>query len=143
MIDAVSLAYAAGIVDGEGTIGITELSPRKDRRSPQFRAYVAVVMTDPAVPLWMAQTFPGTVHAYAGRQPGHKGTFGWRLANRRAAEFCGLLVPYLKVKRAQAELLVHFYDEFVFRRRRGLPDGEVERRRRFVVQVRALNKRGA
>lgn len=147
MADFVSsdLAYAAGIIDGEGTIGITEYAPGGKRKSPQFRCYVSVVMTDPSVPLWLAVHFGGTTHSYGPRKVGHKGTTTWRLQNRRAAEFCRLILPFLLVKGHQAEAIVAFYDDpsFQFKQRRSLPEDEVAARRRYVTQVRALNKRGA
>jgi hypothetical protein len=142
---AVDLAYAAGIIDGEGSIGITELAPgRQRRRSPQFRPYVAVCMTDPVVPLLLADMFGGTVHTYAGRKPGQKASHHWRLGAQRAAAACEALVPYLRVKHEQAALVVAFYRDsrFQFKQRRALPDREITARREYVAKCRALNARG-
>lgn len=138
----IDLAYAAGIIDGEGTIGITEYAAgRQKRKSPQFRCYVAVAMCDFQVPYWLAANFGGTVHEYqygSGRPQAR-----WVLANRRAADFCSLIAPHLRVKRGQAEVLADFYadDRFVFKQRQSIPLEEIEARREYVTKVRALNAR--
>jgi hypothetical protein len=139
------LWYAAGIIDGEGYIGITEVAPNgKKRLSPSIKAQVAVAMADPVIPAWMAETFGGTFHSYPPRKLGQRGCTYWRIQNRKAAEFCELIAPYLKLKRVQAELVVGYYSDprFVFKQRRSIPAEEVEARREYVVMAKALNHPG-
>jgi hypothetical protein len=148
----IDLAYAAGIIDGEGTIGISELSPgglrssgRPSRKSPQFRPYVSVIMVDPGIPAWLSETFGGPVHGYEPRQPHHKPIHKWTLNNQRAVTFCRLIQPHLRLKGAQAQLVIDYYDgRFDLKRRSaGLPQEEILARRDFVTQIHALNGRGA
>lgn len=152
MQPGIDLAYAAGIIDGEGTIGITELMPNnrarsngtRVRKSPQHRIYVAVTMTDASVPMWLHATFGGNIQSLAPRQSQHKPTVRWSMSSKRAAEFCSLVMPYLKVKRLQAELAVRFFDEHLTKTytSAGVPLDEVARRRSFVSEIKLLNKRG-
>jgi hypothetical protein len=139
----IDLAYAAGIIDGEGYIGITESRPTGRRRSPQFRCLVVVQMCGPEVPVWLAENFGGTVHAYPPRQPGHKGSHRWVLQDRRAVVFCALLEPHLRVKGDQARLLGQFYADqrFNFTTRQAIPEDEVLGRREYVTTIQGLNAR--
>lgn len=153
VISDVDLAYAAGLIDGEGTIGITELAPggarpdgRCSRKSPQHRIYAAVTMTEPAAILWLHVTFGGHFQALKARRPHHKPTFRWSATSQTAAEVCDLIAPYLKVKRAQAEIAARFYRERLagnFQGSAGVPADELAARRAALAEIKSLNKRGA
>lgn len=145
------LAYAAGIIDGEGYIGITETKPnyvsgdrKRRQKSPSFICRVTVAMCDPNVPVWLTETFGGTVHSYPPRKEGTRGSHHWVVQGPTAAAFCELIHGYLKVKRQQAELLMSYYADprFVFKQRQGIPDTEIEQRREYVTTVKALNRGG-
>lgn len=151
-MDVAALAYAAGIIDGEGTIGVTELAVdyepgnrKRRRKSPQFRCYVAVVMSDPTVPMWLRSTFGGYLYTYAPRQPNHKPPTRWCLANGGATSFCIQVQPFLRLKKEQASLLIDFWHTRIApenRRALGLTDDEIARRRLTVARIHELNKRG-
>lgn len=155
IVDPLDLSYAAGLIDGEGTIGITELQPgdgkrrdgRRYRKSPQHRIYVAVTMTEEVAIGWMHLTFGGHLQRLRARQSNHKPTFRWSLASVSAAEFCEQITPYLKVKRQQAEIAARFYRERQSSRRfhssQGVPGDELALRRAAVAEIRKLNQRGA
>lgn len=157
MADFVPLdvAYAAGIIDGEGCIGVTEVGAdlewrgsvahRRRRVSPQFRAYVAVVMSVPTVPLWLRERFGGWLYTYQPRKANHKPPHRWCMSGADAVDFCRLIIPYLRLKREQAELLVAFWErrkDVVNPRSKGPSGEEIERRRSVVLQFHSLNKRG-
>jgi hypothetical protein len=146
------LAYAAGIVDGEGTIGVTEVSPshepgdrKRRRKSPSFRAYIGVVMCDPEIPTLMAELFGGTVHTYPARKVGHSPQTHWRIAGERAASACESLLPYLRLKRPQAQLVIDFMSDPRCRfahTNRGVPLADITHRRQYVIESKHLNQRG-
>lgn len=153
MAEPLELAYAAGIIDGEGTIGITELVPTEAvrrngtrvRKSPQHRIYVAVSMTDATVPMWLHATFGGNIQRVPARQAQHKPSVRWSLSSERAARFCGVVAPYLRIKRTQAELAISFYENHLrdgFHGSTGVPVDEIARRRAYVSQIKSLNQRG-
>jgi len=150
---SLDLAYAAGLIDGEGTIGISELQPndkcRKNgtrvRKSPQHRIYVAITMTDQVAIAWMQLTFGGHFQSLSPRQPQHKPTYRWSLASKAAAEFCETIAPYLKVKRQQAEIVARFYQERMahnFQGNSGVPVDELSLRRQVMAKIKILNQRG-
>lgn len=147
----IELAYAAGIIDGEGTIGITEIAPggsRSDGRpmrvSPQFRVYVSVAMTEPGAVLFLADLFGmGNVYSRPPRRPGHKGVHSWSVSGPRAAFVVEAIEPYLRVKREQASVVLDFYRGREWKQRQALSPEEIAERRTFVSTIHALNRRGA
>lgn len=145
------LAYAAGIIDGEGSIGITEIKPdyeksnRKHRRkSPQIRGYMSVVMTDFTIPFWFAEKFGGTAHSYPPRKEGQKGSTHWRIHGERCVEVCQILIPYLKIKRNQALTLVEMYTDkrLNFNQTKTISEDELSIRREYIHRIHTYNKRG-
>lgn len=56
-MDTTDLAYAAGIIDGEGCISL-------GRHAGYYQAHVTVEMSDRPVIEWLHATFPST-HIYA------------------------------------------------------------------------------
>lgn len=144
------LAYAAGIIDGEGYIGITVLEKDKRRsgRSPAFQLVVNVGMADPEVVFWLREQFAGNVHSYApGKYGTKRGVHHWRLTGRRAAAFCSLIRPYLKLKFGQADLALAYYrDDRLDHNGRGGPgyrltDAEIQVRRDYKARIQSLNRR--
>lgn len=148
-VAVMDLAYGAGLIDGEGTIGISELSPggrSRIRRSPEHRIYVAVTMTEEVAIRWLHLTFGGHFQRLKPRQPQHKPTFRWSMSSETAASFCELIAPYLKLKRQQAEIAARFYRERLagnkYRGLSGVPVDEVALRRETMAKVKSLNFRG-
>jgi hypothetical protein len=96
------LAYAAGIIDGEGCIGF-------NKRTDHVVLRVSVGNTDPRLMDWLKTTFGGCVwsekQSYA---PNAKPRFGWELSAKKAEEFLRLLLPYLILKRERAELALAY-----------------------------------
>jgi len=106
-MNEVDLSYTAGIIDGEGSIQI-----QKHRRSDYSQGYhyamsVSVQMVDPEVPLWLKQTFKGSlgIHPAKGNR---RAVYTWTITTNRAATFLGAILPYLKIKRGQAEIALEF-----------------------------------
>ena len=56
------LAYAAGIIDGEGCIGVYQhkLNPKRGEIHPRHILNVKVAMTDKKVILWLYKHFGGS-----------------------------------------------------------------------------------
>ena len=98
------LAYAAGIVDGEGCVTV---SYRPSSKSCQIS--VAVSMSCRLIPDWLQSNFGGNqteelnIQGYGGTNA-HK-MFRWRIGGKEAQYFCSLIEPFLIEKKAQAELL--------------------------------------
>jgi len=102
-------SYAAGIIDGEGSIGVS----RKSKINGSYYNYLLVVqvtMRSPAIPGWLATNFGGHV----GRYEQSKRAFGkgymskWAIFGDEAKGFIEQILPYLIEKKNQAELALQF-----------------------------------
>lgn len=144
---AIDCAYAAGIIDGEGSIVISELPTNgRDRKTPLFVSSVQVVMCNEEIPRWLMERFGGNVHPYKARQPHHKDAFQWKVTSRRAVRVCELVRPYLRLKHRHADVLCGLYSDsrIMFGKGGGkmISPEEVAARHEYAVAMRHLNSRG-
>jgi hypothetical protein len=134
----VERAYAAGMVDGEGHIGMT---PWKVSYLP----IVTVTNTDRRVIDWLASRWVGsTIATHDPRIPAHKVRHNWRLSGRRAYAFLKEIEPYLLLKRGQSNIVFAYYDEGGYFQHGPdrLPAEEIIRRAQLHLATKALNARG-
>ena len=154
-VSDLDLAYAAGIFDGEGCVGLyTNGLIRHANRSitRPFNLEVDVANTSLFLMEWLYDRFGGTIQT--GSNPAEREHFHyltcyhWCIRSRQADTFLRLLLPFLKVKHLQAETALRFYGEKeAFERRvrgknRGLrvaPE-ELERRSILSQRLRLLKK---
>lgn len=99
-------AYMAGIVDGEGCISIRRQLPlvRKAEKSPRFTSRLAIRMCDrEAIKLFEA----ASGHSATWVKNGLGGyIWSWQVHCKKAANLLHKLIPYLTIKRRQADLLL-------------------------------------
>ncbi len=139
------LAYAAGIIDGEGSIMLrrTRIAARGSVY-PAWYARVCVDMTDSHVPLWLHDTFGGVMRAIP-TKTANRERLVWMLTRLEARNFLELIRPYLKQKGRQADLLAAFYSDpgISFAPRGGirLSVEEVSLRDSYTVRMSRLNGR--
>ena len=142
-----TLAYTAGIVDGEGCITIAnsgKITGRKHR--PQIMM-VSVANTNEWLVQWLKMEYGGNI-SFANRKNrrlGCKLCYRWGISAHAALGFLELVSPYLQLKRPQAELAMKFQREKECRQkvgRRGYSDEEVavEQAQRILIQ--SYNKKG-
>lgn len=114
-------AYAAGIIDGEGCILIAVRPPR-DGRSAAHDLRVIVKMRDHQAIELLRDLFGG-VQKYRVIQGG-KVHHQWQVQQRKAYRTLKDVLPYLLVKKAQAEMAIRFYEDCIGRPRPGLGGGD-------------------
>lgn len=100
------LAYTAGIIDGEGSIGI--YPQRQGNKSIAYALQVVVASTDEWLPLWLKFAYGGNIHNEKRYKEYHSPCWAWSISTRQAGEFLKLVLPYLHLKRPQAELAIQF-----------------------------------
>lgn len=101
MTTPTTLAYLAGMIDGDGFITITR-SVRKGKE--YFGPQVGIAGTrrephDLAASLW-----GGTVSAYVPKNPDHRTQFNWQRMGKDAVPILEGLLPYLLIKADHARL---------------------------------------
>ncbi len=81
------LAYAAGILDGEGCIGIVRhVSTVKGKKYTGYWAQVTVANTNEVLSQWLKMHWGGLIQRKH-QSPKWKPRFDWRITNTRAIEF--------------------------------------------------------
>ena len=101
MTNKEQLIYLAGLADGEGCL---TGSFSKDR----FRARFAIDNTHNLVLQWVKLLFGGNIYKYPARGYGRKQTYVWILVTNRATKLVECLLPFLKIKKKEAEVFVQF-----------------------------------
>lgn len=101
------VAYCAGIVDGEGTI-VVNRPKQKTKDGPRwyYRAHVKVTMLDPEAVDRLHEVFGGGVKHTS------NGYYHWYLFAQRAADALAEMLPHLRVKRAQAEAVIAYQNDW-------------------------------
>lgn len=105
------LAYAAGLIDGEGCITLLRDSSRRSTKNGKTRvaysAAVVVSMTDCRPVRWLHETFGGMYRFYPSKNTRH-GTYHWSVRTKNAGAVLRAIMPWLKEKGEQADLLAEY-----------------------------------
>lgn len=100
------LAYTAGIVDGEGCITILN---KWDSRSKTYdKVQVDVTNTNEWICQWLKMQFGGVVRMCKPHKSNWKPTFKWILEGDKAMAFLRLILPYLNIKKPNAEVAINY-----------------------------------
>ena len=89
-----TLAYAAGIVDGEGSVMLQYASGTDRFRS----AVVSVASTSPELLDFLKENFGGRIRGKPKYKDYHKDSYQWDIRNNDAVEFLTNIRPYLREK---------------------------------------------
>ncbi len=119
------LAYTAGLLDGEGCIGINRTCPN-EMLTPKYVAVTNIGNTDYNMILWLQEQYGGYVYPKTKNHQGCKDVWGWQVNNRQAYDLLTAVMPYLRSKRRQAELLITYWEERQDLRGASKDDIEVE-----------------
>jgi hypothetical protein len=120
------LAYAAGVVDSDGWIGVRR-QRHADNRAWQaiYSPRIVVKQVTPQAPVLLKELFGGHVHTGAGT-PTRRPLIAWETHSASAAAACAALLPYLRIKRAQAENAIEVGRMQGLPRRFALPEVDPE-----------------
>lgn len=143
MLDQTTLAYTAGLIDGEGTIGIGHSKPNYRRRNNYF-SYVSAVNSDKKLIEFLHTAFGGGIYGPYEGKGNRKETWVWRLHGPASTRFVTLIRPYLQSKAAQAWVALEFRAQCSWGHvgSRGLSPEEAALREGYFQIMKALNKRG-
>ncbi len=137
------LPWVGGFFDGEGAVVILKLKG-KGMRAPRYQLGTRVGNTNRAVIEWLRETFNGgisTQYLTGPKKPCHH----WIAGGPTAAKFLKQILPYLKLKRKQAELGLQLQDrikQWPERQYRSLSPGEISERETIYQQLKILNGKG-
>ena len=142
------LAWIAGFIDGEGTITIKRAKRGKYGKLYHL-PYISCTQVNKErnfIALKVLQkTLGGSLSKYVQRpMDGDRiDTITWNVTSRKAKECAERLLPYLIIKKQQAQLLIKFTTLFVRKdKKTWLTDEEIEKREKFFYKMRTLNVKG-
>jgi len=113
------LAYAAGLIDGEGCLTISVRRPEGRRKAVHHCVRLSIGMTHLPVLRRLRSWFGGQISPVKKQKTFHKQAHEWRLWSNQALDCIEQLLPYLVVKRAEARVFLQYKK---WRRRRGAKD---------------------
>ena len=144
--DPTRLAYAAGLIDGEGCIHTDT-----NRRAQTYRPRVSVGMTEPALHLLreLQSEWGGTLYQQRTATDRWAAAWTWHMTGTPAAEFIRAVLPYLRVKREQARLALALQEvweglapRFTHPGYRSWTDEAREESRRICAAMKVANAKG-
>lgn len=136
-VEFVKLAYLAGIVDGEGSIGIEHLSPCKNRKKDYYTCRLTVINTDKKIMDLLKHFFKGS---YDQRKviTGRRICYRWHVFGRDLEIAIEKLMPYLFIKKRQAETVLK-YRKTVGKTGWNVSDEILETRKQLWLECKKLN----
>ena len=138
----VDLAYIAGLFDGEGCISY--------ERKPPYGIHVIVIMgqTEEYLIRWLYLAYGGRVRVRKAptKFPNAKPLYVWWLRANEACSFLGDILPYLRIKKPQAEASIK-YQEYLNSGHWGgkghpLTNEQIALREAHRILIASLNKKG-
>jgi hypothetical protein len=137
-----TLAYIAGLVDGEGCITTGIRSPRAESRELSLNLImsVCIAMTDESIIKWLqSATGLGRVHFHGTRNERHKDAWMWVCSVSDGVALLEALMPFLRLKKPQASLFLELAE---IREKSGRAQSRPDRQLEIAKTMQALNKRG-
>lgn len=103
-------AYLAGAMDSDGSFGIKRstyhIRVRGDATNPVYFERVSLKQVTPDIPELLQTTFGGGCYKGKPGTNNSKPLYVWQATNKKAANACIFLLPYLRIKKTQALLLL-------------------------------------
>lgn len=136
-------AYLAGAIDIDGRISIRR-TRRRDRRriGYYYTATIALSESDPTLPDLLQTTFPARRMEYQAKNRKQRAWHMWEAVGPSAKEPLVCLLPYLRIRRRQAELalsLLTLMQHDKVGSARALSDEQEQARRHLYEEVMLLN----
>lgn len=111
-IDDREWAYLDGIIDGEGCIIIHGQKSRKGGKVfVYYTLFINVGNTSFSLLKWINDRFGGSVFPQT-RLANRRQVWHWNVASKQAEEILLGILPYLVIKKDQAELALRFRDSY-------------------------------
>ena len=133
-MNEVEKAYIAGIVDGEGTLGLW-----RHHKNETHTPNVTVANNDLALLQWIRSKVGGVIVTKKKRQAHHRDSYAWSIRQDRAIDFLNEIKMYLIVKRPQAELITGEYKSVTHRAGKYTPE-MLKKKEALAAKVARLNQ---
>ncbi len=144
MLDITSLAYLAGLFDGEGSIYIERAAPKDFKVGYRYQLKAAIRIREYWALEAYHQVFGGSLKVSRRSNPMYADIGSWRLCDKSAALLIDAILPYLRLKRRQALIAIEFRkckETFAHGYRVMRTPYQLAEQERFYEEMRTLNAR--
>ena len=119
----ITLAYIAGLFDGDGSIYICKAPPRKSKFPSHFLV-MSIHSSRLDIIYWLKETFGGYIRK--GSNNKHQ-VLIWTKSAIQGRVFLELIYPYLRMKKEQAKFAIEFQKEKESKNRKALTLKEIRK----------------
>lgn len=143
-MNQLTIAYLAGLFDGEGCFLIAKSKVNKKHSSRPFRfqAYAILQIRQKIVCDLLQKTFGGTVSLVRRKNPKHSDIYKWLGSGKTLDKILLHLEPFLIIKKEQAVVLLDFQSVKSATGNRPISDINYFKSEMLYNQIRLLNRRG-
>ena len=140
------LAYAAGIIDSDGSISIVKFKSSDFRKGYGYSLYVRVKNTDITIMEWLKKHFKGSFCQSNKQTKKWKVAYAWSITSQKALTFLKNILPYLIIKKERAEIAIKFQSSkesgrnWLFNPK---TKDELMGENNYYQEIRILNRRGS
>ena|SRR3990167_7647909 len=134
-------AYIAGLVDGEGSIFVSNAQRTTSYGGRRHVLELRISNSDKATLEWVQQTM-GCGVVYRNMGGGKREHFNYGVRARSAGGVIASVMPYLRIKRRRGAMALLFQSRITPRRCNRVPDEEFRRRETLMLGIRELNNGG-
>ena len=109
------LAYLAGLIDGEGCFYIGYVQTRSKSIKRNYHCILKISNNCKEVLEWVHITFGGRTTVFNKKRKDHTRnfiTYDWYASGYLIRDLTVLILPYLKIKKAQAEIMIQMRNTF-------------------------------
>jgi hypothetical protein len=139
------LAWAAGFIDGEGTITLKRYKSHYTTHKIHYQPFVSLGQANYdghfAGVERMKEIFGGSVSKYKAVPPRQE-QLTWCVVSRQAVDCLKRIRPYLIVKAKHADLLISYYETAGLRESYRITDEELAKREKIWSKMRSMNQKG-
>lgn len=147
-IEAIDAAYAAGLFDGEGHIGVRYKSNKNcinpKYKYPNYYLVVTLAQIELAAVNWLHKIFGGSKTWSVTKRSDSDVKFlkaTWTLSARQARDFLLIVKPYLKLKDREADIAVSFQNSMGNYGRSGVPNNILQFREKCLNEILEIRRK--
>ena len=138
-LSEIELAYIAGIIDGEGCIGIHKC-PDKRGVSRLHYLYLCTSNNNPLLHEFMQLRLGGNISKRQ-QQSNWNPNYKWFVRSKKAENVLRMVLPYLLLKKEQAKISIEFSEVKSSTQGRRLTEKEWDLREEYYLKMKELNAR--
>ena len=108
-MDETLLAYIAGVIDADGSITIAVTTPSRNGSTLRYSEKVSLAQVNPQAIDLLREHFGGGLSIQKRRGISRRPLYRWQIGCRKAAKFLEQILPFLRIKRQQAEICLNLH----------------------------------